>query len=190
MILRQRTGFVLIALVSLFLVFSCSKQEKKTEGAPADTTKEDTTLSYVSEEVSFGAFFDEQGTKRTIKLEGRGKQAMVYIFVSFPEVMQIAAAEFRLVLPAGVTIANDKYYDKRVALLGSFEEGISEAFPCVAGPRILLHALTLNVPPGLKDAEISLLPHEKSQFIGVATCDEGQPMVTGTSYKAVINPTE
>jgi len=190
MILRQRAGFMLIALVSLFLVFSCSKKEKKTEGAPADATKEDTILSYVSEEVSFGVFFDEQGAKRTMKLGARDKQAMIYIFVNFPEAMQIAAVEYRLVLPAGVTIENDKFYDQRVALLGTFEDGISEAFSCVAGPRILLHALTLNVPPGLKDAEITLLPHEKSSFIGVAMCDEGQPMITGTSYKAVINPTE
>jgi len=190
MILRQRAAFVLIALVGLFLVFSCSKKEKKAEGAPADTAKVDSTLSYVSEEVSFGVFFDEQGTKRTMKLGARDKQAKVYLFVNFPETMQISAAEYRLVLPKGVTLENDKYYDKRVALLGTFEDGLSETFSCVSGPSVLLHTLTLNVPPGLKDAEIAFLPHGKSQFIGIAMCDEGQTMVTGTSYKAVINPTE
>jgi hypothetical protein len=190
MILRQRASCVLIALMSLFLVFSCAKKEKKAEGTKADTTKADTTLSYVSEEVSFGVFFDEQGTKRTVKLGARDKQVKAYLFINFPETMQIAAVEYRLVLPKGVSIENDKFYDKRVALLGTFGDGLSETFPCVSGPSLLIHSLMLNVPPGLKDAEIAFLPHEQSGFIGVALCDPVQTLITGTSYKAVINPTE
>jgi hypothetical protein len=42
----------------------------------------------------------------------------------------------------------------------------------------------------LKDAEISLLPAVDGQFMGVALCDPGHPLVAAGSYKAVINPTE
>jgi hypothetical protein len=186
-----RIGLVAVAMMGLVLLFSCSKKEKKEAGgAPADSTKKDTTLSYVSQEVGFGVFFDEQGTKRTVKLGARDKQVMIHIVVNFPETMQVSAVEYRLVLPTGVTIENDKFYPERVALLGTFEGGISETFPCVPGPKILLHSLTLNVPPGLKDAEIALMPHAESKFIGIAMCDEEHTMVAGTSYKAVINPTE
>jgi hypothetical protein len=94
------------------------------------------------------------------------------------------------VLPAGVRVENDQYYKERVAMLGTFEDGISETFPCVQGPKLLLHTLTLSVPSGLQNAEISLVSHARSEFIGVAMCDEGQTMVPATSYKAVINPTE
>jgi len=188
--MHHRAGLVTIAIMSLVLLFSCSKKEKKEAGAPADSTKRDTTLSYVSQEVGFGVFFDEQGAKRTVKLGPRDKQVMIYIVVNFPETMQISAVEYRLVLPKGVTVENDKFYPERVALLGTFEGGISETFPCVAGPRVVLHSLMLNIPPGLKNAEIALMPHAESKFIGIAMCDEEHTMVTGTSYKAVINPTE
>jgi len=104
--------------------------------------------------------------------------------------MQIAAVEYRIVLPKGVTLENDKFYEDRVALLGSFGEGLSETFPCVAGPSLLLHTLTLNVQPGLKDGEIVFLAHSHSNFIGVALCDETQTLVTAAAYKAIINPTE
>jgi hypothetical protein len=190
MVIRQRVSFMFVAILLLPLVFSCGKSGKKAENAPADTTSADTTLSYISEEVSFGVFFDAEGVKRTIELGSRDRQTTIYIIVSFPETMPIAAVEYRLVLPPGVKIENDVYYNQRVALLGTFEDGISETFPCVPGPKIVLHALTLSVSPGLKNAEIALLGGSTSEFIGIAQCDEGQTMVAATSYKAVINPTE
>jgi hypothetical protein len=190
MMIRKRVSLVFVALLLLSLVCSCAKSAKKVEKAPADTTRADTTLSYISKEVSFGVFFDPEGTKRTIALGSRDKQTTIYIIVSFPETMPIAAVEYRLALPPGVKITNDVYYSQRVALLGTFDEGISETFPCVQGTKLTLHALTLSVPSGLKNAEIALLSHSKSEFIGVAQCDEGNTMVAATSYKAVINPTE
>jgi hypothetical protein len=186
---RQRVNLMFVAGLLLLLVFSCGKSSKKAESAPADTTRADTTLSYISEEVSFGVFFDARGEKRTLKLGSRDREATIYIIVKYPDTMPIAAVEYKLLLPPGITIKNDVYYKERVALLGTFEEGISETFPCVPGPMLVLHELKLNVPSGLKNAEIELLAHARSGFIGVAQCDEGQTMVTGTSYKAVINPT-
>ena len=190
MIIRQRVSLMLIALLILSLVFSCGKSGKKAENAPADTTRADTTLSYISEEVSFGVFFDQAGEKRTVELGSRDRRTTIYIVVSYPETMPIAAVEYRLALPPGVAIVNDVYYNQRVGLLGTFEDGISETFPCVPGPKLLLHALTLSVPTGLKNAEIALLAHAKSEFIGIAKCDETMSMVPATSYRAVINPTE
>jgi len=179
-----------VVFLLLPLVLSCGKNGKKTENVPADTTRADTTLSYVSQEVSFGVFFDAAGAQRTVKLGSRDRQTTIYIIVKYPDTMPIAAVEYRLALPPGVRIENDVYYDQRAALLGTFDDGISETFPCVPGPMLVLHALTLSVPSGLKNAEIALLAHARSEFIGVATCEEGQPLVNATSYKAVINPTE
>ncbi len=190
MVIRQRASLLFVAFLLLPLVLSCGKGGKKAENVPADTTGADTTLSYVSEEVSFGVFFDAEGMQRTVKLGSRDRQTTIYIIVKYPETMPIAAVEYRLVLPQGVKIENDAYYDQRAAVLGMFEHGISETFPCVPGPMLVLHTLTLSVPSGLKNAEIALLAHEKSEFIGVAACDEGNPLVAASSYKAVINPTE
>jgi hypothetical protein len=187
---RQRMRLAFVAFALLPLAFSCAKSSKKVEKAPADTTRADTTLSYISREVSFGVFFDADGVKRTIHLGSRDRETKIYIIVSLPETMPISAVEYRLVLPPGVKITNDVYYKNRVALLGTFEEGISETFPCVQTAKLVLHELTLSVPPGLKDAEISLVADTRGDFIGVSECDETQTMVAATSYKAVINPTE
>jgi len=174
----------------MFLLVSCAKKDRKTEQAPADSTAAGTMLSYVSEEVSFGLYFDENGTKRTVKLGAKDTQTMLYLIVNFPETMQISAVEYKLVLPEGVTIESDKFYEHRAALLGTFLEGISEAFPCVPGPKLVLHTLTLNVPRGLANAEVSLMPDPNGDFLGVSICDESQTMIPASAYKAVINPAE
>ena len=185
--MKSYSGAIIAALISLCFVFSCSKKEKKVENAPLDSTK---TISYISEEISFAVFFDEGGTKRTLTLDGGATQTKIYLFVNFPETMKISAVEYRLSLPQGVTLENDKFYEQRVALLGTFEDGISETFPCAAGPKLLLHTLTVNVPSGLKNAEFAILSSKDNDFLGVATCDEGLPMLEGSSYRAVMNPTE
>jgi hypothetical protein len=179
--------WVIVSFAGLMFVWSCSKKEKSAENAARDTTK---TISYVSEEISFGVFFDEQGTKRTMKLGKGESQTKVYLFVNFPSTLQLSAVEYRLSLPQGVTIESDKFYEKRVALLGTFEDGISETFPCAAGPKLLLHALTVNVPGNLTDAEFAIVSSKDNNFLGVATCDEGAPMIQASSYRAVLNPTE
>jgi hypothetical protein len=184
---KANSGAIMVALVSLCFVFSCSKKEKKVENAPLDSTK---TISYISEEISFGVFFDEGGTKRTLTLDRRDTQTKIYLFVNFPETMKISAIEYRLSLPQGVTIESDKFYEERIALMGTFEDGISETFPCVAGPKLLFHTLTLNVPSDLKNAEFAILSSRDNAFLGVATCDEGMPMLPASSYRAVVNPTE
>jgi hypothetical protein len=186
---RKRWLLILGVSVVALLALSCAKKEQKKETAPADTTagKE---LSYVSGEVNFGVYFDEAGTQRTLKL-GRGEKTFpIHVIVHFPEGMGIAAAEYRLVLPQGLEIETDKAYPKIIAHLGNFGDGISETFECAHGPRLLLHTFALKVTGQLKDAEIAIMPDPQGNFLGVALCEHGQDMITASSYKAVVNPSE
>mgnify|MGYP001036304066 FL=1 len=177
------------AVAAGLFVFSCAKKEKEPETAGAGSAPVDSAIEFVKEDVSFGAFFDAEGTKRTAEIKG-GKEAKLYIIVSFPETMQIAAVEYRLVLPEGVAIQSDKSYDKRIAFIGTYDEGVSEIFPCVPGPKIALHELVLLVPPGIKNGEIALMPSIKGENLAVALCEEGNPLIAASSYKAVINPAD
>lgn len=189
MAVRPRLLAVLGVAAAIIAVGSCAKkgEEKRTEAAGSAT--DDSTLAYVSEEFSFGAFFDAEGTKRTINVKG-AKETKLYIIVSYPAAIQIAAAEWRLVLPEGVEIRSDKSYERRVALLGTFEHGLSETFPCVAGPKLVLHELVLGVPAGLKNGEIAIMPSHDGKILGVATCDDTYPIVQASAYKAIINPAD
>ncbi len=182
-------SLVLCAAVAALVLSSCAKKEKEPEAGAAGSAAGDSTLSYVSDEISFGLFFDAEGTKRTVEIKGE-KEATLFIVVNFPVTMQIAAVEYRLVLPEGVTIENDKFYEMRAALIGTFVQGISETFPCAAGPRIVLHELAIKVPAGLVNAEIALMPSFEGKILAVATCDEGNPIIEASTYKAIINPAD
>ncbi len=186
MFLRKRIPTVLILSLCFLLALSCAKKEE--EGEQPAEEKEEGVISYISEEVNFGIFFDEEGTKRSITLGKDEREVKIYIIVSYPEEMQITAVEYRLELPEGITIENDKYYPKRTMTLGTFDHGLSEAFPCAAGPKLLLHTLTLNVTKDVKNASIKLLASKNSDFIGVSECKEGYPKVRAASYSAVVNP--
>ncbi len=186
----KRSIYIVTLALCAALLFACAKEEKE-EPAESDEPQEtEQTLSYLSEDISFGVFFDESGTKRTLKLSRNQKEFDVYIIVQFPEDMEIAAVEWRLVLPEGVTVVNDKYVMDRTLVMGMMEHGISERFPCVSGPTFLIHTLTLHADTKLENAEIAIMPSEEGDFLGIAECVEGFPRMRAISYRGVINPEE
>ena len=179
---------VLVLVLALCLSVSCG--EKSEQEQPPAATGEESVLGYTSEEFSFGVFFDAEATQRTITLEKGQTEIDLYIMVHFPEGLGITATEFRLDLPDGVEIMSDDFYAKRTLSLGGFDYGLSEAFPCVYGPMMQLHRLTLHVDEGIRNGVVSLLPVEKTGQISVAICDEQYTTIRASSYKGVINPTE
>lgn len=184
MVSRRWPIAVLIPIACTTLLLSCSKKEKATE-----EKTEEKPISYVSQDVSFGLFFNEEGTERTITLKKDQKEFTGYLYLQFPEIMQIASVEWRLVLPEGVEIEIDKYNTDRVMSLGFIENGISETFqPCASGPKFLLHTFVFRTTKTLKNAEFSLMASNDGNFLGVAECKEGFPRTRAAAYKAVVNP--
>jgi hypothetical protein len=105
--------------------------------------------------------------------------------------MEIASVEWRIELPEGILIANDKYREDRVISMGQMKKGLSERFkPCVQGPKIVLHTLNFIATKELADAVFTILPSQNGNFLGVAECKEGFPMIRGIAYRAVVNPSE
>jgi len=180
---------VLALALLLCLSVSCGEKEEKQEQVPA-AAEEETTIGYTSEEFSFGVFFDADATRRTIALEKGQTEIDLYIFVHFPEGVGIAATEFRLDLPDGVKILSDSFYEKRTLSMGSFEHGLSEGFPCVYGPRLQLHRLTVRVDEGVRNGVVSILADENTDQLAVAICDEDYTTIRASSFKGIINPVE
>lgn len=177
---------VLILLGAMIFAVSCAKKEEQQETHPGG----ERAIQYIAEDVSFGIFFDPEGTKRTLSLGPDEREFDIHIFVHFPEYLEINAVEFRLELPEGVVITNDKYYQERTLSMGHLDHGISEAFTCITGPKLLLHTLTLRSSVELENAVFSILPNEKSQQAAVTKCAEGYPVIKASSYRAVVNPVE
>jgi hypothetical protein len=185
--MMRKISTVLILVLLPLLAFSCAGEKEKEAEKPAETKEE--TIAFVDEEVSYALFFDEEGTKRTIKLNRGQDEFEGYLFLMCPEYKEIASTQFRLMMPEGVVIVNDKYRMDRVMSMGTFQRGISERYvPCVPGPKLLLHTFTFKVIAPLDNAVFSILPSLDAQFLAVTECQEGYPMIRASAYKAVVNP--
>lgn len=188
----RRISSVLILVLLPVLAMSCAG-EKEAEGEkPAETaeTKEE-TISFVDEEVSYGLFFDVEGTKRTLTLKKGQDEFLGYLYLMCPEDKEIASTQFRLVMPEGVVIENDKYRMDRVMSMGTFQRGISERYvPCVPGPKLLLHTFTFKVIMPLDNAVFTILRSLDDEFLAVAECKEGYPIIRASAFKAVVNPSD
>jgi hypothetical protein len=185
----RRISVALILILAAVLVVSCSS-EKESEEAKPEVSK-DETIAYVDEEVSYGLFFDEEGTKRTVKLKKGQDKFLGYLYLICPEYKKIASTQFRLEMPEGVVIENDKYRMDRVMSMGTFERGISERFaPCVPGPKILIHTFTFRVTGKLDNAVFTILPSLDNEFLAAAECEEGYPIIRASAFKAVVNPSD
>jgi len=167
--LQRIMFFILLAFFAGIFLSSCSNGDNsstKLASKPGSEQKDqlekgkEKILSNISGEVSFGIFFNKEGTSRTITLKNDQKEFKGYIIVNFPEEMGINAVQWKL---------------------------LSEAFPCVNGPSLLIHTLTLLADEGLKNAVISIIPDKHGDFLGISKCD-GQVEVRAASYKGVVNP--
>ncbi len=185
----RRISTVLIFVLLPLLALSCAGK-KETEAEKPAVTK-DEAISFVDEEVSYGLFFDEEGTKRTLELKRGQKEFLGYLYLVCPEYKEIASTQFRLEMPEGVVIENDKYRMDRVMSMGTFQRGISERFaPCVPGPKILIHTFTFRVIGPLDNAVFTILPSLDNEFLAVAECEEGFPIIRASAFKAVVNPSD
>ena len=186
-----RYMLVLAVILSLsVLSASCSKKEEQQPGTQQETGGQE-TISYIDEDVSFGFYFDEAGTQRTLKLAPGQSEFDIYLILTCPEYMEVAAVEWRMMVPEGVEMVNDRYRPDRVMAMGPMHRGHSERFtPCVTGPRILIHTFTFAVKTDLKNAVFAVMPSLDSDNLGIAECKEGYPIIRGTAYKAVVNPTD
>lgn len=187
--MMRRISTVLIIVLLPLLALSCAGKKEAEAEKPAGTKEE--TIDFVDEEVSYGLFFDEEGTKRTIRLKRGQDQFLGYLFLMCPEYKEIASTQFRLMMPEGVVIENDKYRMDRVMSMGTFQRGISERYvPCVPGPKLLLHTFTFRVTTSLDNAVFTILPSLDAQFLAVTECQEGYPMIRASAYRAVVNPSD
>jgi hypothetical protein len=181
--------FLVTVLAASILSASCSKKEEQ-PGTQQETGGEE-VISYIDEDVSYGLYFDEKGTQRTLTLAPGQKEFDLFMILTCPEYMEVAAVEWRLVTPEGVALVNDRYRMDRVLSMGTMDRGQSERFaPCVSGPQVLLHTLTFTVTGGLENAVFSVMPSLDNESLVISECTEGYPVVRAAAYKAVVNPTQ
>ncbi len=185
----RRISTLIILILLPLLAVSCGGNNEAEAEKPA--AAKDETIEYVDEEVSYGLFFDAEGTKRTVELKRGQEEFLGYLFLICPDYKEIASTQFRLEMPEGILIDNDKYRQDRVMSMGTFDRGISERFmPCVPGPKILIHTFTFKVTGLLDNAVFTILPSLDNEYLAAAECEEGYPIIRASAFKAVVNPSD
>ncbi len=185
----RRISTLIILILLPLLAVSCGGNNEAEAEKPA--AAKDETIEYVDEEVSYGLFFDAEGTKRTVELKKGQEEFLGYLFLICPDYKEIASTQFRLEMPEGVLIENDKYRQDRVMSMGTFDRGISERFvPCVPGPKILIHTFTFKVTGPLDNAVFTILPSLDNEYLAVAECEEGYPLIRASAFRVVVNPSD
>jgi hypothetical protein len=185
----RRISTLIILILLPLLAVSCGGNNEAEAEKPA--AAKDETIEYVDEEVSYGLFFDAEGTKRTVELKKGQEEFLGYLFLICPDYKEIASTQFRLEMPEGIFIDNDKYRQDRVMSMGTFDRGISERFmPCVPGPKILIHTFTFKVTGPLDNAVFTILPSLDNEYLAAAECEEGYPIIRASAFKAVVNPSD
>ena len=185
---------VLISLFSLvFLAFSCAGDkdgEEKPESSETAKPAEEEVLSYSSEMINFGVYFDKEGNERTITLDEGQEELIAYIILKFPEGMEVCAGQWKLKLPEGVEVT--KNYSTRkvnVSLGNIFDHGIAERYSKpLTGGMAVIHTVEMKITGKLEDARISVLQGGPDNFLGITTCEEDYPKKRASSFIGVINP--
>jgi len=192
----MRSGKILTILLSVaFLTVSCSgDKEGGAEGENSDSGKpsEEEVLSYSSEMINFGVYFDREGEERTITLEDDQQEFIAYVFLKFPEGMKVCNGQWKIILPEGVEV--QKHYSNQevnLSLGNIFKMGLAEQYiDPLEGGKALIHTLELKATGKLSDARITIVPGEPQKFLGITTCEEDFPKKRASSFVGVINPKE
>ncbi|MFO7915688.1 MAG: hypothetical protein R6U43_08335 [Candidatus Krumholzibacteriales bacterium] len=190
----MRNWKVLTAVFSMaFLALSCSGDKEggeKAEEAETGKSAEEEVLSYSSEMINFGVYFDKEGKERTITLDQGQEEVIAYIILKFPEGMEVCAGQWKLELPEGVEVTKD-YATKKVNIsLGNiFDNGIAERYSDpLTGGMAVIHTVEMKVTGELEDARMRIMPGGPDHFLGITTCEKDYPKKKASSFIGVINP--
>lgn len=114
--------------------------------------------------------FDKEGTQ-TSKDVKPGEMFDLYIVAEFDDAFAMTGAEYKLVLPEGITVLGASYMDSVNVTLGKHETDVMMAFHCVSGPRDWLAKYLCMAEDSFKGGTVETLPGENLNFIGFVMCD-------------------
>jgi len=183
-------------MLCLLVVFACSNKESETA---ATSTTESATESHSDAprqmipdtpdkpevHAAIRPFFDDKGlvTEKTIS---PGDKFEVFIFAEYKENISMTAAEYKLVMPSGVSILMAAETDSSTLRSGKPEEDFMIAFKCAPGPKVFLVKYSCQASQSFAGGDIQTAEGDLSKFIGLVTCSHTPEQYTADTGKAVL----
>jgi hypothetical protein len=186
----------LIVIAILAVGFACGQKESETtssqeEAVTTEADREEPRQAIPDQRVVLSViptlkpYFDENGTVAE-KMVSPGETFDLYVIIGCGESDHVTAAEYKLLMPAGITIESVVDTDSLVMKSGTPEKSMMVAFRCSPGPKIGLAKYKCLVGDGFAGGSIATIEGEKSNFIGVVDCGPDPVQISAEKGAAVL----
>jgi hypothetical protein len=115
--------------------------------------------------------FDMEG-KETSKEVTPGEMFDLYILAEYNDAFSMTGAEYKLIVPEGVTVLGTTYMDSINVTLGKYETDLLMAFHCLPGPRNWITKYICEVEDSFAGGKFETLPGDNLGFMGFVMCDD------------------
>lgn len=188
---------MLVAVLVLGVVMSCSGEKK-----PESAKDEDATKTVQSEprqaipddgpsefdklmQAKIVPYFDKAGTV-TEKEVAAGEEFDLYVFGEYNKMYPMSAVEYMLALPEGIEVLTEAKSDSAVMSVGSYKSDFMMTFRCAEGPKFMLMRYRCKVKAPFAGGDIEIQEGSVHRFLGFTLCDDARTMVAAEPGKAVI----
>jgi hypothetical protein len=186
---------IIVLTIALWLVASCGgKKDDSTQGG-AQTVEQKKPVQQIPDEgmtqfeklasAYIRPCFDDQATQTEMTIKA-GDPFNFYVFAEYSSEYPMSAAEYRLALPKGVSIASSANCDSTILTLGKPEEDFMMAFRCAPGPKMWLVRYTCTSDPSFGGGTIETQKGVNLDYLGFTMCDTDRTMIRAGSGKAVL----
>lgn len=191
---------LVVLMIALALLPACGKKEgggeqtasnesatatqQRGPGRPAITEDDFSELEQIVKG-SLRPYFDEQGTRTEITI-APGEYFDLYVFAEYSEYYPMSAAEYRLVLPAEVSVMGSANNDTTIAAVGKYDQDFGIAFPCMSEPKWWVVKYTCKAHEEFNGGTIEVTRGTGLDFIGFVTCDATRTMIRAKGGTAVL----
>ena len=190
----------LILCLALFVIGACSdKEEATTEGSDAGTqpaagppgepkpmipSDEFSELEQLAN-AHLKPYFDANATQTELAV-APGDRFDLYIVAEYDKNYPMSAAEFRVVLPQGVSILSSTNCDSTIIQFGNPVGDFMMAFRCSYGPKMWLVKHECGVDESFAGGPIKTDEGMAMHFLGFTLCDEGKTLIRAKPGEATL----
>ena len=124
-------------------------------------------------------YFDPDGTVTSMDITP-GSPFDVWVFAEFNDAFVMSGAEYKLLLPEGVSILSSAQSDSVIVTLGKPEVDFMVAFHCLDGPKHWLMKYICKADDDFQGGVIKTVQGDNLKFLGFVTCDVSKTEVRAT----------
>jgi hypothetical protein len=122
-------------------------------------------------------------TEKTVK---PGDPLEFYVAGEYSREFSMCAAEYRVVLPQGLTVLTSVNCDSTILTLGQHDQDLSITFHCTPGPKMWLVRYNCATDPAFRGGEIRTEKGARMNFLGFSVCDGDFTLVNAKPGKATV----